>query len=152
MGTGEQPGGEDNGAGDSGEKGAGGEESEESDGASGDAFFFVLPLSGDVGAPEVEAAGAAARERLEVWGPAGRAAVILDLSGAVYLGEEGLASLVGLRRDLLREGGARLLLAAPSPFARGKLTRTGLGRLFPIHPDLEAARQDARGGGLPTRT
>lgn len=70
---------------------------------------------------------------------AGRATLVLDLSGVTFIDSTGLSVLLsGMKR--LREAGGDLLLVIENPQILRIFEITGLTGLFRILPDLERAR------------
>ncbi|WP_067475109.1 STAS domain-containing protein [Actinomadura hibisca] len=64
--------------------------------------------------------------------------VVLDLSGVPFCDSSGLNALIVLYRRLHTNGGTMTLAAVPDRLGR-LLTMTGIDRLIPTHPTVEAA-------------
>ena len=92
----------------------------------------------------------ALRDALLTASPTGAGLLLLDMTGITFLDSSGLGVLVGgLKRA--KTAGGRLDLAGPGPHITAILTRTGLRRLFTIHPDPATGVSALHtGAGCPT--
>jgi anti-sigma B factor antagonist len=66
------------------------------------------------------------------------ACVVIDLSAVDFIGSAGLGELVRVNAQANTQG-ARVMLAAPSPFVTGVLETTQLNRFFNVAPSVDAA-------------
>jgi anti-anti-sigma factor len=64
--------------------------------------------------------------------------VVLDLSGLNYVTSAGLGAIVRVTAQANQQG-ARVVLAAISPFMAGLMETTRLDKYFEIHPTVDAA-------------
>jgi len=69
---------------------------------------------------------------------AARARVVLDLSALTYVTSAGLGAIVRVTAQGNQQG-ARVVLAAISPFMAGLMETTRLDKYFEIHPTVDAA-------------
>jgi anti-anti-sigma factor len=95
---------------------------------------IVVKLSGDIGMLEIDALAARFKQILE----RKPKLVVLDLSGVGMLASAGIGSMIALRRDLGKTGGA-VRLAAIRPQVKESLRRALVDRIVQMFDTVEAA-------------
>jgi anti-sigma B factor antagonist len=95
---------------------------------------IVVKFAGDIGMIEVDALAAHFKRILE----RKPKLVVIDLSGVGMLASAGIGSIIALRRDLGKTGGA-VRLAATRPQVRESLRRALVDRIVQMFDTVEAA-------------
>ncbi len=96
--------------------------------------YRVIALRGDLDI----GTSARLREQLNALIAEGVAVIVLDCAALEFIDSTGLGTLVSALKQIANRDGV-LALAQPNERVRRVLRVTGLARLFPIYPDVDAA-------------